>query len=299
MIEDIANKIAEKMDLKEWNYNTIISKFGRVGEPTHKFIIRINTSKDKREFFVKVCKDPNISKYLLNEAKNLEYLNKLDIKGIPSLILTGSHYGKKFMVESFIPGKKVSSYLDIIELARQWLVNLYSKTQKGFVSCDVLIDKASEYTDYLSNWFDLGDAINLMEKYKPDKPLPLVFTHGDFWSDNIIVTREGIGVIDFSNSEDNQPPLDIFTFINYLSLENPKIFASTKRLRNLTIDFLPDGVDPYFMLIYNSIRRAAQITSWAEELYNNLLIIDSRQISKFALYQIWLLKNLSLNLRTK
>ena len=287
------------MGLKEWNYNTIISKFGRVGEPTHKFIIRINNSKGQWQFFVKVCKDSNLSKYLLNEAKNLEYLNELDIKGIPSLVLRDSYHGKEFLVESFIPGKKVRSYFDIIELARQWLADLYSATQKGFVSCDDLMDKASDYTRYLSKWFDLGDIISLMEKHLPDKLLPLVFTHGDFWSDNVLVTREGIGVIDFSLSEDNQPPLDIFTFINYLSLEDPKIITSNERLRDLTECFLPDGVDPYFLLIYNAIRRAAQITSWAEDLHNNLLLIDDRQVSKLAFYQIWLLKNLSLNLRIK
>ena len=223
MIRDIAYKIAEKMDLKEWNYNTIISKFSKYGEPTHKFILRVYTSKDQYEFLVKVCKDSNLSKYLVNEAKNLEYLNDLDIRGIPSLVLRGSHYGKEFLVESYITGKKVRSYLDIFEPACHWLSNLYSSTQNGFISCDELMDNASDYANYLSNWFDLGDILSLMEKYLSDKPLPLVFTHGDFWSDNVIVTQEGISVIDFSFSEDKQPPLDIFTFLNYLSLTSSNL----------------------------------------------------------------------------
>ena len=161
------------------------------------------------------------------------------------------------------------------------------------------MDKASDYTKYLSKWFDLGDILSLMEKYMPDQPLPSVFTHGDFWSDNMILTKEGIGVVDFSLSEDNQPPLDIFTFYNYASLKNPKIFASFKRLHDLTADFLPVGVNPYFLLIYDAIRRAAQITRICEDLYNNLLVLESRHIGNIAKDHTWILKNLTLNLGTK
>ena len=55
-------------------------------------------------------------------------------------------------------------------------------------------------------------------------------------------------------------------------------------------------VDPYFLLIYNAIRRAAQLTRLSEDLYENLLSIDVRNISLLAQYQIGLLKNLYLKL---
>jgi len=298
MISDIAYRIAERMYLKEWNYNVIIRKFAMLGEPTDKFILRVSTSKRSWEFFVKVCKDPKLSKYLVNEAKALEYLNGLGMRGIPNLIIRDSYYGKEFLVQSFIHGEKVgiTNGLDIFGLARHWLSNLYSRTQKGFVSCNDLMDKASEYVDYLSKWFDLGDIISLMEKYLSDESLPSVFTHGDFWFDNMIVISKGIALVDYSLSADNQPPLDIFTLLNYMGLENPEILASTKRLRDLTADFLRSDVDPYFLLIYNAIRRAAQLTRLSEDLYENLLSIDVRKISSSARYQIGLLKNLYLKL---
>jgi hypothetical protein len=299
MIRDIAFRIAEKMDLKEWNYNAIISKFSMFGEPTHKFILRVSTSKGYWDFFVKVCKDPTLSKYLINEAKTLEYLNGLGIRGVPNLILRDSYYEKEFVVESFTYGKKMRHHLDIMERASHWLLYLYSQTKKGFVSCNDLMDNASEHANYLSKWFDLDDIVSLMEKCLPDESLPSVFTHGDFWSDNLILTKEGIGVVDFSLSANNQPPLDIFTLISYLSLEDPEILASPKRLRDLTKDFLPSDVDPYFLLIYNTTRRAAQLTRLMEDLYDNLLLLDIRDISKLAMYQIGLLKNLSLKLETK
>lgn len=299
MISNIASKIAEKMDLREWSYDVIISNFSMFGEPTDKFILRIKTSKGCLEFFVKICKDPNLSMYLVNEAKALEYLNGLGIKGISNIVLRDSYYGREFLVESFIRGKKLRRHVDIVGCARQWLLNLYSRTQNGFISCDDLMDKASEYVCYLSKWFDLGDILNLMRKYLPEEPLPSVFTHGDFWSDNMMVSKEGISVVDFSLSADNQPPLDIFTLLSYLSLEVPQILASTKKLRDISADFIPKNVDPYFLLIYDAIRRAARLTRMNEDFYDHLLLLDSRDISKMALYQIGLLKDLSLRLRTK
>jgi len=308
MIRDIAFRIAEKMDLKEWNYNTIISNFSLFGEPTHKFILRVGSSKGSWEFFVKVCKDPTLSKYLVNEAKALEYLNGLGIEGVPSLILRDSYYGKEFLVESFIRGRKAKHRYDAIDLVRHWLLNLYSKTQNGFISCDILMGKAAEYVNYLSKWFDLGDVISLMEKYLPSEPLPSVFTHGDFWFDNILVTNTGIGVVDYSHSAHNEPPLDIFTALPLLGLEHPETLASTKRLRDFTADFLPSGVDPHFVIIYNMIRRAAQLLHMTEDLYdnlllfdnNNLLVLDGRKLAVLAPVhlQIVSLKTLSLRHRT-
>jgi len=299
MIRYIASEVAEKMSLREWKYEAIISKFSMFGEPTHKLILRVKTPKGCSEFFVKICKDPNLSKYLTNEAKTLQYLNALGVQGVPNLILGNSYYGKEFVVESFIYGKKMKHHLDIMDRARHWLSSLYSQTRKGSISCDDLLDKASEHVSYLSKWFDLGETVSLMEKYMPTESLPSVFTHGDFWSDNMILTKEGIGVVDFSLSADNQPPLDIFTLISYSSLEDPGILSSAKRLRDLTKDFLPSDVDPYFLLIYNTVRRAAQLTRLMEDLYDNLLLLDIREISKLALYQIGLLKNLSLKLETR
>jgi len=299
MMEKIASQIAEKMNLKEWNYNVIISNFSLLGEPTHKFILKVKTQKNQWEFFVKVCKDPNLSKYLANEAKTLEYLNGIGIQGVPNLILKDSYHGKEFVVESLLHGKKVRHHRDVLGRSFDWLSNLYSRTQKGSISCGDLLDTASKYVNYLSKWFDLGDIMSLMEKYLSKETLPSVFTHGDFWCDNMILTKEGIGVVDFSLSADKQPPLDIFTLLSYSSLEDPEILASEKRLRGFTASFIPSAIDPYFLLIYNTVRRAAQLTRLMEDLYDNLLLLDTREISSLALYQIGLMKNLSLRLRTK
>jgi len=250
MIEEISSKLADKLELTDWHQEMVVGSMGFSG--TIKMILTLKSSRKTQKFFVKSSTTPNLSSFLIQETRTMELLHSKGISGIPKVVLSGKVGEKSFLVEEFIDGmalgRRSLSQERHLASAIAWMKTLYAKTNGGEIMGNDLVRRSESRLDVISEFFDVEDAISMLEKLVPQVPIPVSYIHGDFGPNNMMLGSNGnLLVFDFSWSSPHEPPLDLLDLID----ESDGAASLIARMGVL------NNINPIFLLLYHLIRRTA------------------------------------------
>jgi len=214
------------------SYAAVIKVFVFKNNDRNPFLLGKISDKEKYRFLIK------------RECDNLNKLDKLLPDGfrqtIPKLILQGKINDYSFFLENFFDGKvsprninlkkKKCNPIEEIDEIIEWLVKFQKHTKSGYQdNFEEIVDK---YQEEYSKRYKIGIEANYFERLKDYSreinglKIPIVLQHGDYWSNNIINTDEGIKVIDWANCETGNPFDDLFLLISSFLLSNEKGFRA-------------------------------------------------------------------------
>ena len=278
MIARIAEAVASKLALDDWTWNAILTPMG-YDLVASKCILQIRSHRSSSRFLVKMSNSHRLNYYVEKEANNMLTLSRFGVNWIPEMILHESFGGRSFIVERFVEGEKLhasSRWLDpIFHQTKGWLTELYAKAGLHEVSAEELIKRTQEHVETSKEFFDIDDSLVIMERHKPQGPIPATWIHGDFWHGNMIKDHAGhVWMTDFSMSSGNEPPVDVFDLI--LDYE-PDLLSSSRELAPYILHFLPADFDPIFLILYNLIRKLALKVGARKMLYEEMLLFDLRR----------------------
>ncbi len=234
MGEKVERKVIGKFLEKKFPNSGIKSLVKMSGGLSESVVFKLRIVNPKKELLVKIFPQSNIGR-VSEEKRILDYLSKKDFR-IQKVVFFKGEFCENLgiLVTTFIEGKTLHFYLKnkckkylrevAFELAkihklsntRSWT----SKTYPMFTANDWLkeIDRKirkvenKRYKKYLHGWFD---------KLRKGK-LRIVPLHGDFNPKNIIVSKNGVGLIDFEIHRIGDLPFELaciknwFLFYGYL-----------------------------------------------------------------------------------
>jgi len=275
MLKEISERVAQNLGFDKYTVGFIIKPMAGYDMFTSKFILTLSNKKVKERFMVKIVNSPAFIHYLQNEARSILRLQNMRIQGIPSIITCGMNDYRYYIVERFISGSRAHAstlaFKEMFGQVKSWILNVQNRTTVGYFDPRLLLSKAVRYSENITEFFDLNDAVYYMERKLPDTTVPLCTVHGDMWHGNILVDSKNIHLVDFALSSEAEPPIDILDFIaDY----QPSILLNAQALATLCKSLLPPNVDPIFLTFYSLLRRLSIRVTIAKKLYDQLLVFN-------------------------
>lgn len=277
MIKPITKLIAERLELKEWDTDVLIAPMGY--DPiANKFTLVIKGPDFSRKFIIKVSSSSNLNDLIRQEANSIASLTDMGIQGIPQMILHGMQDGRYFFTQEFISGTRPRSsegtFDDAYNATREWLGSLSSRTGGKAIDATSLVKRAEAFNSIVSEFFPSSESIDFMEKLAPDSKIPTSWVHGDFCHGNLIIDpMKKLWVTDFAFSASDEPPIDILDLIADYRYK-PSFFFHQEQLSKYIGFFIPNEINPLFLLLYFLNRKIAIKVKERKRLYDEILILN-------------------------
>lgn len=218
---------------------------------------------------VKMTRDPSVNARLENERDALRTLASLGLATddrVPSVRFAGRHAGLAIVGEGAIPGVPFAERVGAdpssgpILDALAWLTVLAAGSVRHAAPADV----ARAFTDLHGRWVALcrpsdAEAARLAGAIEAigaaDRPIPLVFQHGDPGTWNLLVGEDGlVRFLDWENAEPAGPPLWDLLYL----LRSHAVGAARRagvRRRLVAVERWFFGASPVSGLVADSIDR--------------------------------------------
>jgi hypothetical protein len=233
-------------------------------------IVTLKIEKKTYKYFVKMARTCNDSGRILREINTLNKLKSMNVKNIPEIKLFGACEGREYLIENFIDESKTShsplSEDEILNKILEWIGQFYSQTRNGTIEPKELVNRVQRVSASVDGFIDLTDALYVLDKSKPHTKIPAVCRHGDIADINFIPTRLGLVAVDFGFAKFNEPPSEPYALVSPVRLKGDTKFLDV--LSEL------DGVDPFFLAIYENIIRLGEEIRMLNELEANLLVAN-------------------------
>lgn len=274
MLDQIAAAVAENESLSDYELHVLMAPDGGYDKVATKTLLSLVSPQRTERVFVKISNSERLSGLLQNEANSLNACQDLGIEGIPKVLACGSIEDRYFLAQRFMPGSRMHSrpdYLDeAIARTKEWLAALYGKTKGPQVDSGDLIRRTKEHAKLASDFFDLGDCIDLLERLSPRTPIPTFRIHGDFWHGNILVDGTArVCVTDFAFSAPGEPPID---HLDLISDYDPGIFLDAGRLFHYSGLLSTSTDELLFLHLYAQVRKIGLKVDRRKKLYEELLL---------------------------
>lgn len=248
----------------------------------------------------KLCRDPAYQSSLEEEFEILEKLHNQAspqiAQSIPKPIKITTLDGRKVMYESPTLGKLANKILsdtlaidpaefkvitaDIFNTLSYWLSELYSSTKINTITINNHF--AEEFAEPIVKEFTkilkLGKAeqepyYNFLSEFKNyhGKSLPVVTTHGNLFSCNVMLTDDKrMNIIDWKSSQ--QTPLilrDIYCFAlhTFYDFQRLGIFGSPDMLQNFKEVFIEENANWFSQVVSRSVRSLYQRLDIDEDIH--------------------------------
>jgi thiamine kinase-like enzyme len=276
LLEQIAATIAQNESFSNYDLHVLMTPIGGYDRIATKALIKLVAPTRTERVFVKICSSERLSRFLQSEAETLSAYSKLGIDGIPDVLASGSIEGRYYLAQRFVPGRTMhgrTGYLDeAVVRTKDWLTALHEKTQGPPVEADDLVRRARDQARTVSDFFDLGDCLALMERLSPRELIPTFRIHGDFWHRNILIRGQGgIWVTDFAFSAPGEPPTDL---LDLISDYDPTVILDPARLMKYSGSLPVDYNAIPFLHLYSLVRKIGLKVDRRRHLHRELLIND-------------------------
>jgi hypothetical protein len=227
--------------------------------------------RDRRyKFFVKMARTCRDSGRITHETEILLKLRDMRVESIPEVVLFGDCEGRAYLIENFVEnsmGRHSSlSGSNVLSNTLEWMRRFYSQTKSGTLEPQILIHRAERVANLAKEFIDLTDALNVLDRSKPNAKIPAVCRHGDIDDVNFIPTNRGLVAIDFGFARFDEPPSEPYALVSPAKLE--------KHVKALNVLSLFDEVDPFFFAIYENIIHLGEELVMLRELGENLEVIN-------------------------
>jgi len=306
MINEIISKIAEeKLKLSKWKVTMFISSLSDDYLANECLITLKSGKKEDYSIFLKVSRTASkrINRFLEGESDTLRYLLSNNVNCVPRMIDCGYLNGCAYLAEEGISGAKLNPktehLYDALPRIKESMNEIYDKTRSKDISSRELLNKADNYLEVPSEYFELSSIMKTLEDAIPgeDFLLPTALVHGNLTSNNIVITSEGkIKILNFMASGFSEPPIDIpFFILNSKYLRNGEMLLNPiKALNEYQSIRVPQKYNA-FLTLYSLIRSLHIKTEILKTLEDELLIRDLKDLL-FSSMEIQTLLEINLNL---
>ncbi len=211
------------------------------------FLVFGNESKHP-QLLIKIIRDGSINKDLEKEHDTLSKLyrsSKLQLH-IPQPIGIYHHKGLQVLVEGYLHGISVENLVrrstnrqqysfmsNTLSQITAWLIDFHSATfheDYSLFNLREVEQNLLQHSPLLSE--KLTNELITMAKEVDGISIPITGRHGDFWAGNILILKDGIGVIDWETFTPEASPLDDLFF--FCSVYGKKNFSETFLQSNAT-----------------------------------------------------------------
>jgi len=306
MINEIISKIAEeKLKLSEWKVTMFISSLSDDYLANECLITLKSGKKEDYSIFLKVSRTASkrINRFLEGESDILRYLNSNNVNCVPRMIDCGYLDGCAYLAEEGISGAKFSPKTEHLHNAlpriEESINEIYDKTRSKDVSLNKLVDRAHQYLEIPSEYFEFGGVLDRLEGIVPEDNslFPTAMVHGNLTPNNIVITSDGkVELLNFTASKFEEPPIDIpFLILNSRYLENKNVLLNPiEALNQCRISNMPQEINT-FLVLYGLVRSLAVKTEILKTLEGELIIRDLKEFL-FSTFETQALLEINLNL---
>jgi hypothetical protein len=178
-------------------------------------------------FLLKVVRERKYNDLLASEYEKLMYLHAHVAlqTSVPQPVGLFSHGETLVMVETCLPGISLENLMwrgrrrsqkEVIAAVgnvESWLIEFHSETTEGettFLGGDEVDKRINGLQEHLNT--SLIKELNAIAKDSRGLTIPLTARHGDFWPGNLLVTADGMGVIDWETLSRAVSPFDDMFF---------------------------------------------------------------------------------------